>query len=105
VNAASHGLAETEIAALQQQLPLWTVLPVSTELRLQRVFKFKNFNQSIAFADRVAKIADEADHHPSLLVEWGKVTVTWWTHTIHGLHQNDFIMAARTDLLYEEGDI
>ncbi len=65
------------------------------------VFKFTEFNQAISFADQVAKIADDADHHPSLLVEWGKVTVTWWTHVIQVLHLNDFIMAARTDLLYK----
>ncbi|MBR9857042.1 MAG: 4a-hydroxytetrahydrobiopterin dehydratase, partial [Gammaproteobacteria bacterium] len=40
-------------------------------------------------------------HHPTITLEWGKVTVTWWTHAIHGLHRNDFIMAARTDLLLD----
>jgi 4a-hydroxytetrahydrobiopterin dehydratase len=102
VDGSSVGLNAQEIKTLAEQLPLWDTLEVNSEIRLQRVYKFKNFNQAISFADQVAKIADEADHHPSLLVEWGKVTVTWWTHVIHGLHQNDFIMAARTDRLYEK---
>ena len=101
VNASSVGLSALEIKTLAEQLPLWKTLEIDDELRLQRVFKFKDFNQAISFAGQVAKIADDADHHPSLLVEWGKVTVNWWTHVIHGLHMNDFIMASRTDLLYK----
>jgi 4a-hydroxytetrahydrobiopterin dehydratase len=49
----------------------------------------------------VGEQAEEEGHHPALLTEWGKVTVTWWTHKIGGLHHNDFIMAARTDELFE----
>jgi 4a-hydroxytetrahydrobiopterin dehydratase len=50
----------------------------------------------------VGELAEEQGHHPALLTEWGKVTVTWWTHKIKGLHRNDFIMAAKTDKLYQE---
>ncbi len=53
-----------------------------------------------SFTDKVGAIAEQEDHHPLLITEWGKVTVDWWTHTIHGLHQNDFVMAARTDQLF-----
>ncbi len=45
-------------------------------------------------------LAEEEGHHPIILIEWGQVTVTWWTHKIKGLHRNDFIMAAKTDELY-----
>lgn len=100
LNADSVGLTTSEILTLQEQLPSWLNLLIDSEMRLQRVFKFRNFRQAMDFAERVAVMADEADHHPALLVEWGKVTVTWWTHVIHGLHLNDFIMAAKTDLLY-----
>jgi 4a-hydroxytetrahydrobiopterin dehydratase len=48
---------------------------------------------------QVGQIAEEEGHHPSILTEWGRVTVTWWTHKIKGLHRNDFIMAAKTDRL------
>ncbi|HIC35530.1 MAG TPA: 4a-hydroxytetrahydrobiopterin dehydratase, partial [Gammaproteobacteria bacterium] len=47
------------------------------------------------------QISEEEDHHPALLTEWGKVTVSWWTHKIRGLHRNDLIMGAKTDELYE----
>ena len=50
---------------------------------------------------RVGELAEEEGHHPALLTEWGRTTVTWWTHKIRGLHRNDFIMAAKTDELYQ----
>jgi 4a-hydroxytetrahydrobiopterin dehydratase len=48
----------------------------------------------------VGEVAEAEDHHPALLTEWGKVTVTWWTHAVKGLHRNDFIAAAKTDQLH-----
>lgn len=90
-----------EIALLKPQVSDWQVIEVEGILRLQRVFKFKNFALALAFTNQVGELAEAEDHHPALLTEWGKVTVTWWTHKIKGLHQNDFIMAARTDELYK----
>ena len=94
-------LSASEIAGFQPQVPAWSVIEVGGEKRLQREFKFKDFGGALAFTDRVGALAEAEDHHPSLLTEWGKVTVTWWTHKIKGLHRNDFIMAARTDDLYQ----
>ena len=65
--------------------------------RLERVYKLKNFVEAMAFTTRIAMIAEKEDHHPLIITEWGRVTVQWWTHNIGGLHQNDFIMAAKTD--------
>ncbi len=93
-------LNDQQIAELKAQAPEWQVIEVNGEKRLLRAFKFKNFAQALDFTDQVGDIAEAEDHHPSLLTEWGKVTVTWWTHKIRGLHQNDFIMAAKTDALY-----
>lgn len=70
--------------------------------RLERAFRFPDFAGAMDFARRVGAAAEAADHHPSLLVEWGRVTVSWWTHKIRGLHRNDFVMAAKTDALYEK---
>jgi len=67
--------------------------------RLERVFRFEDFAEAMAFTEKVAGIAESEGHHPALLTEWGRVTVTWWTHKIRGLHKNDFIMAAKTDML------
>jgi 4a-hydroxytetrahydrobiopterin dehydratase len=52
------------------------------------------------FANQISIIAEQGDHHPALLIEWGRVTVTWWSHSIGGLHLNDFVMAAKTDEIY-----
>jgi 4a-hydroxytetrahydrobiopterin dehydratase len=90
-------LTDAEIAELHPQVPEWQVLERQGIKRLERTFRFDNFAQALAFTDRVGEQAEEEGHHPALLTEWGKVTVTWWTHKIKGLHQNDFIMAARTD--------
>ncbi|MGH9933946.1 MAG: 4a-hydroxytetrahydrobiopterin dehydratase, partial [Nitrososphaerales archaeon] len=68
--------------------------------RLERVFKFDNFAKSLEFAIKVGELAEAEGHHPALLVEWGRVTVQWWTHKIKGMHRNDFIMAAKTDKLH-----
>jgi 4a-hydroxytetrahydrobiopterin dehydratase len=68
--------------------------------QLERVYKFKSFIEALAFTNRVGEFAEAEGHHPAILVEWGRVTVTWWTHKIKGLHRNDFVMAARTDQLY-----
>jgi 4a-hydroxytetrahydrobiopterin dehydratase len=93
-------LSEAEIVALQPQVPDWNIIEVNGEKRLSKVFKFKNFAQALAFTNQVGALAEAEDHHPALLTEWGKVTVSWWTHIIRGLHQNDFIMASKTDRLY-----
>jgi 4a-hydroxytetrahydrobiopterin dehydratase len=92
-------LTDSQIDEFMPQVPDWQVKEVGGEKRLERVFKFKNFVEALAFTDKVGAIAEEEDHHPLLITEWGRVTVNWWTHKIHGLHQNDFIMAARTDAL------
>jgi len=95
-------LTDDELAAARCRLPEWDVVEEAGVRRFRRVFKFKNFLQALAFANRVGEIAEEQGHHPAILVEWGSVTVSWWTHKIGGLHQNDAIMAARTDTLYDK---
>lgn len=82
------------------EIPDWSVLSVDGVDRLQRQFKFKNFTEALRFTNAVGALAEEQDHHPALLTEWGKVTVSWWTHSQGGLHKNDFVSAAKTDALY-----
>jgi 4a-hydroxytetrahydrobiopterin dehydratase len=93
-------VTEAEIAELLPQVPEWQILEREDVKRLERAFKFKNFAQALAFTNRVGELAESEGHHPAILTEWGKVTVAWWTHKIHGLHRNDFIMAAKTNQLY-----
>jgi 4a-hydroxytetrahydrobiopterin dehydratase len=84
-------------------VPSWQIVERDSIKRLERGFKFRNFAEALAFTNRVGEIAELEGHHPALLAEWGRVTVSWWTHKIKGLHRNDFIMAAKTDRVYEEG--
>jgi 4a-hydroxytetrahydrobiopterin dehydratase len=76
------------------------LLPRVRMKRLEKVFKFKNFLQALEFTNKVGAIAEEENHHPLIITEWGKVTLQWWTHKIGGLHKNDFIMAAKADEMY-----
>lgn len=91
-------LAARDCESLLQHLPLWRVQEAEDGLILQRGWRFGDYAQALAFTNRVAALAEDANHHPALLLEWGKVEVSWWTHTIGGLHLNDFIMAARCEL-------
>jgi len=93
-------LSDAELAPLRSQVPDWTVVERDGIQRLERVFAFPDFARALEFTNLVGGIAEEEGHHPAILTEWGRVTVTWWTHKIKGLHRNDFIMAARTDELH-----
>jgi 4a-hydroxytetrahydrobiopterin dehydratase len=93
-------LTDAEITELHPQVPEWKVREVDGIKRLERVFKFKNFTQALEFTNKIGAIAEEEDHHPLIVLEWGRVTVYWWSHIIKGLHKNDFIMAAKTDEKY-----
>jgi 4a-hydroxytetrahydrobiopterin dehydratase len=90
-------VTEEEIAELKPQIPDWNMTEVEGISHLERTYKFPDFKTALEFTNRVGEIAEEEGHHPALLTEWGKVKVSWWTHAICGLHQNDFIMAAKTD--------
>ncbi|WP_158774400.1 4a-hydroxytetrahydrobiopterin dehydratase [Cobetia sp. L2A1] len=90
-------VTDSEIETLKAAIPEWQLLERDGIMQLERCFTFPNFKQALAFTNRVGEIAEEVGHHPALLTEWGKATVTWWSHEMKGLHKNDFIMAARTD--------
>ena len=92
-------LTKAQIIEFQPQVPEWQIREVDGVKRLERVFKLKNFVEALAFTNKIGTIAEEESHHPLIVTEWGRVTVQWWTHKIKGLHQNDFIMAAKTDEL------
>ena len=84
---------EAEIAEFSRQIPEWEIVDRGGIPTLERVFVFRDFAAAMEFANREG-------HHPALLTEWGRVTVTWWTHKIRNLHVNDFVMAAKTDLAF-----
>jgi 4a-hydroxytetrahydrobiopterin dehydratase len=94
-------VTQAEIAELHRQVSDWEIVELEGIKRLRRVFSFDDFVQALEFAKKVGELAEEEGHHPALLTEWGSTTVTFWTHKIRGLHRNDFVMAAKTDELYQ----
>ncbi len=95
-------VTESEIAEMRPGIPEWELITRGGIAQLERVFRFENFKDALSFTMRVGELAESEGHHPAILTEWGKVTVTWWTHKIKGLHRNDFIMAAKTDVISSE---
>lgn len=98
----SPPVTEAEVEEYRPQVPEWDIVTRNDIPRLERVFAFDDFAQALRFTNQVGALAEEEGHHPALLTEWGRVTVTWWTHKIRNLHVNDFVMAAKTDQLFEE---
>jgi 4a-hydroxytetrahydrobiopterin dehydratase len=98
----SPRVTDAEIAELKPQIPEWNIIEREGIPRLERTYRFQNFVEALAFTNKVGALAEEEGHHPAILTEWGRVTVSWWTHKIKGLHRNDFIMAAKTDQLYAQ---
>lgn len=98
----SPRVTESEIAELHPQVADWQITNADGIPRLERIYKFRNFGDALAFSNELGGSADAEGHHPRMVVEWGRVGVEWWTHKIRGLHRNDFVMAAKTDVMYAE---
>lgn len=101
-HAEAPKVSDDELAKLMSEIPDWVAKTRDNIMMLERAYKLKNYKKAVKFANKVAELAEEEGHHPEILLEWGKVTVTWWTHAINGLHKNDFICAAKTDSLISE---
>ena len=80
-----------------EHTPLWSMNEESTSIH--RVFRFPDFKSALAFVNGVGKVAEEEWHHPDIKLGWGKVEIQLTTHSIKGLSENDFIVAAKIDLL------
>ena len=88
-------LLKREAEEMMKQVLEWQLWPDGRTI--SREFSFKNFADAFAFATKVAAIAEEEQHHPDMLVSWGKVEIELSTHAISGLSENDFIVAAKID--------
>lgn len=100
-SASEPRVSEEEAHELHTAIPLWDFVASEGVPHLRRQYTFSDFATALEFTNRIGKIAEEEGHHPAILTEWGRVTVSWWTHVLGGLHRNDFIMAAKTDALAE----
>lgn len=99
-HAGAPRLTDAELEELRPQIPEWELTEVKGVPRLRRTYRFDGWMPAVRFVDALAEVVEREDHHPVIRLEWGKVTVTWWTHAIQGLHRNDVIMAAKSDELY-----
>lgn len=87
-------LTPEQIAPLLAHLTGWTV---EDHKKLVKSYRFRNFREALAFVNTAGEIAEAEGHHPDLHLAWGHVGVELWTHKIGGLHENDFVMAAKLD--------
>ncbi len=93
-------LKGAELARLQQDLGAdWQVIG---EHHLEKEYKFHTYTEAVEFTNRVARIAEEQNHHPDILLVYGKVKVTIWTHKINGLTESDFVFAAKVEAAHED---
>lgn len=83
-----------ELAQLREQVPKWQVI---NEHHLTREFKFPDFRTALDFVNQVGELAEQQGHHPNIMLTWGHVEISIWTHKIDGLTESDFIMAAKID--------
>lgn len=93
-------LSARELEDYLPQVPEWELIEEDDVKKLRRTFDFSNFVEALEFTNEVGEAAEEEGHHPIITLTWGEATVTWYTHKISGLHENDFIMAAKTDEVY-----
>jgi len=87
------------LAEIHRQLPDPAQWKVVTGHHIMRTYKFPDFKTALAFVNKVGALAEEQGHHPDILLAWGKVEITLWTHAVNGLTESDFILAAKIDRL------
>ena len=88
-----------ELAQIHQQLPEWAHWTIMNEHHIVRTFEFPDFKSALAFTNCVGDLAEKQGHHPDILLTWGKVEISIWTHAVNGLTESDFILAAKIDRL------
>ena len=94
-------LTEDQTDIYLMVLPDWKIVFQEDIPRLEKSYSFDDYLGAMKFANKIADLAEEADHHPDILISWGKCKVNWWTFDYKRLHENDFIMAARTEMLFQ----
>lgn len=90
-----------EISAHMADLSGWKTVEHEGVMHLERRYKVKDFAAALELTSKIGALAEQEGHHPAITLQWGVVDVAWWTHAIHGLHRNDFIMAAKTEELFK----
>jgi 4a-hydroxytetrahydrobiopterin dehydratase len=91
-------LTRQEVEQHMQSLPGWN----SKNGSIEKEFRFKSYLEGLAFANEIGQIAERENHHPDILIKWRRVKLTLSTHSVEGLSENDFILAAKSELKYQE---
>jgi 4a-hydroxytetrahydrobiopterin dehydratase len=92
-------LSATQVIAALAKLDGWKLHGDGTEVAIEKTFAFKNFLRTMAFVNAIAYLAEQQDHHPALLVQYGSCSVRFNTHDVQGITQTDFACAALVDAL------
>ena len=100
-NKKSVSLTDDEIYHHLEELSDWKLTVEQNIPKITKSYYFKNFISATQFANEIAQLSESENHHPRICIEWGKVSIEWWTHILSGLFINDFIMAARCDKTYQ----
>jgi len=95
-------LSDSEISKIVEQNPEWEVVSEDGISKLVQKFAFRNFLEALEFANRVGALAEDSDHHPKLVVEWGSLEVWWWSHDEGGMIPADAELAAEVDSMFAE---
>ena len=91
-------LSSADIAKYCEEIPSWRVID---NHHLSKSFKFEDYRETIAFVNKLADLAERVGHHPAIYVTYGEARVDIWTHKVNGLTENDFVLAAKTDMLHQ----
>ena len=91
-------LTRQEVEQYMRGFPGWNLLDGAIE----KEFRFKSYLEGLAFANEMGQIAEKENHHPDILIKWRRVKLTLSTHSVKGLSENDFILAAKSELKYRE---
>ena len=98
----SPSVTDSEVKEFFNNFDGWELIKDKGVRKIQKSFPFPDFEKALDFTAQIGFLAEDQGHHPSIRLDWGRVSVTWWTHKIKDLHMNDFIMASKTDDLYIE---
>lgn len=93
----ARALLEAEARTAMRHLQGWYLDDVDNSLRLCKSYPTADFRQSLALAQRITQLAEAENHHPEIIIAWGRCSVSWWTTRLGGIHANDVRMAAATD--------
>ena len=93
---------QKDIDAFIESSEEWVLVDEDNIRKLPKVYKFANFQEAQDYTHKVSRLAEDVGHHPVIVLQWGSVRVTWWSHKIKNIHPMDLILAERCDVAYNK---